>query len=135
MTPAATAADMDSAQQQPGGSNPNKSSSSSSGSGSNEQFCLLAKTAKGAAAVQLVRQALDAPGVHVFGELLDQPNVQALSEGAGREAAAHFDLLGLFAYGTYGEYLERAASLPALTPAMEKKLRLLTLASLASKTR
>ncbi len=45
-------------------------------------------------------------------------------------------LLEVFAYGTYGEYLQRResdpTSLPELTPQMAKKLRLLTLASLAA---
>ena len=41
-----------------------------------EQFVLLAKGAKGAAAVELIKQALEAPGVYVFGELLDTPNIQ-----------------------------------------------------------
>jgi len=41
-----------------------------------EQFLLLAKTAKGQAAVKLITQALEAPGVYVFGELLDSPNVK-----------------------------------------------------------
>ena len=41
-----------------------------------EQFVLLAKTAKGAAAVELIKQALEAPGVYVFSELLDMANVQ-----------------------------------------------------------
>ena len=41
-----------------------------------EQFVLLAKSAKGAAVVALITQALEAPGVFVFGELLDMPNVQ-----------------------------------------------------------
>ena len=41
-----------------------------------EQFVLLAKNAKGAAAVELIKQALEAPGVFVFGELLDMPNIQ-----------------------------------------------------------
>ena len=41
-----------------------------------EQFVLLAKTAKGAAAVELVKQAVEAQGVYVFGELLDMPNIQ-----------------------------------------------------------
>lgn len=40
-----------------------------------EQFVLLAKSAKGAAAVELVKQSLEAPGVYVFGELLDMPNI------------------------------------------------------------
>ena len=41
-----------------------------------EQFVLLAKSAKGAAAVSLIKQVLEAPGVYVFGELLDMPNIQ-----------------------------------------------------------
>lgn len=40
-----------------------------------EQFVLLAKSAKGAACLELVRQVLEATGVYVFGELLDMPNV------------------------------------------------------------
>ena len=45
-----------------------------------EQFVLLAKGAKGAAAVELVKQALEAPGVYVFGELLDTPNIKEVGE-------------------------------------------------------
>lgn len=41
-----------------------------------EQFVLLAKSAKGAAVVELINQALSAPGVFVFGELLEMPSVQ-----------------------------------------------------------
>lgn len=41
-----------------------------------EQFVLLAKNVKGAAAVELIKQALEAPNVFVFGELLDMSNIQ-----------------------------------------------------------
>ena len=41
-----------------------------------EQFVLLAKSAKGAGAVELVKQACEASGVYVFGELLDMPHIQ-----------------------------------------------------------
>lgn len=44
-----------------------------------EQFVLLAKTTKGAACVELVKQVLEAPGVYVFGEILDMPNVAEVS--------------------------------------------------------
>lgn len=44
-----------------------------------EQFVLLAKGAKGAAAVELIRQVIAAPGVFVFGELLDMPNIKEVS--------------------------------------------------------
>ena len=41
-----------------------------------EQYVLLAKSAIGAAAVELIKQCLEAPGVYVFGELLDMANIQ-----------------------------------------------------------
>lgn len=41
-----------------------------------QQFCLLAKTAHGAAIFELIKQVLEAPGVYVFGELLVMPNIQ-----------------------------------------------------------
>ncbi len=44
-----------------------------------EQFVLLSKTAKGAAAVELIKQVLEAPGVYVFGELLDMPHIKEVS--------------------------------------------------------
>lgn len=45
-----------------------------------EQFVLLAKSAKGNACAELIRQVLEAPGVYVFGELLDMPNILEVSE-------------------------------------------------------
>lgn len=44
-----------------------------------EQFLLLAKSAKGAAAVELIKQVTEAHGVYVFGELLDMPNIKDVS--------------------------------------------------------
>lgn len=40
-----------------------------------EQFVLLAKTTRGAACLELIRQVLEAPGVYVFGELLALPSI------------------------------------------------------------
>ncbi|KAL4221022.1 COP9 signalosome complex subunit 7b [Mactra antiquata] len=97
-----------------------------------EQFVLLAKSAKGAAAVGLVKQVLEAPNVYVFGELLEMANIQELSSG---EHAKYFNLLNLFAYGTYKDYKEKKSDLPELTPAMLNKLRQLTMVSLATKTK
>lgn len=42
-------------------------------------MCLLAKSAKGAAAAELINQALDHPGIYVFGELIDCASIQAVS--------------------------------------------------------
>ncbi|CAH1774063.1 unnamed protein product, partial [Owenia fusiformis] len=94
-----------------------------------EQFVLLAKSAKGAAAVDLVKQVLETPGVYVFGELLDMPNIQQLSEGPNQNIV---NLLNIFAYGVYNDYKSNKANLPDLTPKMLKKLRQLTIVSLAT---
>lgn len=40
-----------------------------------EPFLLMSKSAKGAAAAKLVQDATSAPGVFVFAELLEQPNI------------------------------------------------------------
>jgi len=47
-----------------------------SGSTALEQFILLSKTAKGAAAMELIRHALETPGIYVFSELLEMPNIK-----------------------------------------------------------
>lgn len=44
-----------------------------------EQFLLLAKNAKGAAAGHLIRQVTEATGVYVFGELLTLPSILEVS--------------------------------------------------------
>jgi len=93
-----------------------------------EQFVLLAKSAKGAAAVELVKQALEAPGVYVFGELLDMPNIIELQFD---QFQPYFNLLNLFAFGTYQQYLEAKDSIPELTSAMQQKLRHLTIVTLS----
>ncbi len=45
-----------------------------------EPFLLMSKAAKGAAAAKLVQDATAAPGIFVFAELLEQPNVQEVCE-------------------------------------------------------
>jgi COP9 signalosome complex subunit 7 len=97
-----------------------------------EQFLLLSKNAKGAAAVELIKQATEAPGVYVFGELLDMPNIKELSSGPH---AKFFNLLHLFAYGTFSEYKANKSKLPPLSPAQCTKLRHLTIVTLAIKNK
>jgi len=41
-----------------------------------ESFLLISKSAKGAAAAKLIQDATSAPGVFVFAELLELPNIQ-----------------------------------------------------------
>ncbi|KAF5288416.1 hypothetical protein FQR65_LT12029 [Abscondita terminalis] len=97
-----------------------------------EQFVLLAKSAKGAACVELIKQVLETPGVYVFGELLDMPNVQELAT-SGHNAV--WNTLNLFAYGTYKEYVANKSSLLELTPGQKKKLQHLTIVTLATRTK
>lgn len=97
-----------------------------------EQFVLLAKTAKGAAAIELIRQAVETPGVHVFGELLDMPNIKELENGP---YVQYWNTLNLFAYGTYKDYLENKEKVLELTPTQKKKLQHLTIVTLATKNK
>ena len=66
-----------------------------------EQFLILATTATGQEAVELVNQVLEAPGVYVFGELLETECLKQLAIGP---LAGYAQLLQLFAYGTYSDY-------------------------------
>lgn len=60
-------------------SNPGENTTNTAATNPLEQYVLLAKSAKGAACLELIRQVLEAPGVHVFGELLDMPNIQEVN--------------------------------------------------------
>jgi len=44
-----------------------------------EPFLLMGKTMKGAAAAKLIQDATSAPGVFVFSELLELPNIREVS--------------------------------------------------------
>ncbi|XP_053566270.1 COP9 signalosome complex subunit 7b isoform X1 [Bombina bombina] len=95
-----------------------------------EQFILLAKGTKGSALPALINQVLEAPGVYVFGELLDLPTVQELADGPH---SGYLQLLNLFAYGTYPDYVAMKNNLPELSTAQKNKLKHLTIVSLASR--
>ena len=114
-----------------------------------EQFVLLAKNAKGAAAVELIKQALEAPGVYVFGELLDMSNIQVgiirfsvdldndnnLQDLTNGPSSSYLTLLNIFAFGNYKSLLECTEPLPEVTETMRRKLRLLTVVSLAEQNK
>ncbi|TMW60542.1 hypothetical protein Poli38472_000584 [Pythium oligandrum] len=102
------------------------------GASSLEQFTLLAKNARGRACVALIQQALSNKKLFVFRELLDMPNVQALK---GTEHDSYFQLLEIFCFGKYRDYLAEKDVLPALNPAHIQKLRKLTTLSLAQKSK
>lgn len=97
-----------------------------------EQFVILAKSAKGAACTELIKQVLETPGVYVFGELLDMQNIQELAKSPEKK---YFDTLELFAFGTYKDYLANKNQLLDLSAAQKKKLQHLTIVTLATKSK
>ncbi|KAH8834233.1 hypothetical protein DL96DRAFT_1666988 [Flagelloscypha sp. PMI_526] len=98
-----------------------------------EPFLLMAKSAKGAGAVKLIKDATSAPGVFVFSELFELPGIQELSKS--KDNAPGFRLLELFSYGTYPDYANNKSSYPELNAAQTTKLKYLTLVSLAEERR
>jgi len=99
--------------------------------GAIQQYLILAKNSKGKACSALIQQALGAPNVLVFGELLNTPNVQQL---AGTEEEKFLTLLKIFAYGTYSDF-KATPNLPPLNPAQLRKLKQLSIVSLSSQSR
>ncbi|KAG7385506.1 COP9 signalosome complex subunit 7a [Phytophthora pseudosyringae] len=98
------------------------------GAASLEQFTLLAKNARGRACVALIQQVLSNKKLFVFRELLDMANVEALRDSEHKE---HYELLRIFCFGVYSDYLARKDALPELTSQQVNKLRKLTTVSLA----
>jgi len=94
-----------------------------------QQYCLLAKSLKGKGCVAIIEQALNAPGVYVFGELLVTPSVQQLET---TEHKPYLELLKVFAHGNYSVYKANASVLPPLSPQMILKLKQLTIVSLST---
>ncbi|GAA5823866.1 hypothetical protein JCM11251_003324 [Rhodosporidiobolus azoricus] len=98
-----------------------------------EPFILLAKSARGSAAAALVGQAVAAPGVYVFSELLEQASIKDLANSEQHQA--QYRLLELFAYGTWADYDTKRDNYPTLTPDQETKLKQLTILTLATQSR
>ena len=95
-------------------------------------FLQLAQNAPGEAAVEVIKQCVEAPGVYIFVELLQMPHIQALASTPDEK---YLKLLRLFAFGTLFDYRADPASFPELTDRMLSKLKLLSLVSLASESK
>ena len=65
-----------------------------------ENLVQMARVGKGACG-PLIQRAISSRKIFVFGELLDEENIQALR---GTALDKEFNTLELFAYGTYGDY-------------------------------
>ena len=57
---------------------------------------------------------LDSPHIFVFGELLDLPTIKDMNDSAANKP--YLELLKIFAYGRYRDYLDRREDLPDITP-------------------
>jgi len=95
-----------------------------------EQFLILAKTARGSAIVELIKQVLDSPNIFVFGELLDSNAVKEMENSPAQKP--YLEVLKIFAYGKYRDFLDRRKELPDLSTQALTKLRQLTIVGLAS---
>jgi COP9 signalosome complex subunit 7 len=94
-------------------------------------FLALAKSATSPrAASDLVKQATSAPNTYVFAELLQQPNIRKLA--SDEQYANYLTLLETFAWGTWESYNASSTPLPALSDAQSRKLRLLSLLTIAA---
>lgn len=103
------------------------------GSSSNERlayYLSAANTASEKAAAEICEQATSDPALHVFSELLQTRSISALQTTAQRK---YYDLLRLFAYGTVDDYQSNPHAFPPITEKHWKKLRMLTLVSLAKR--
>ncbi|KAJ1254367.1 hypothetical protein BS78_02G282500 [Paspalum vaginatum] len=80
----------------------------------------------------LVLEATSHPALFAFSELLTLP---ALSKLAGTQYASSLDVLRLFAYGTLKDYKSNSGSLPALLPDQVRKLKQLSVLTLAESTK
>ncbi|KAK0746391.1 hypothetical protein B0T18DRAFT_411527 [Schizothecium vesticola] len=95
-----------------------------------EPFLALSKSATSPrAAVDLIERATSAPNTFIFTELLETPQIQALAT-AGDAYPHHLTLLQIFSYGTWASARE-TPDLPALNDSQKRKLRQLTLLTLA----
>jgi COP9 signalosome complex subunit 7 len=94
-------------------------------------FLALAKSATSPrAASDLIIQATSAPNTYVFAELLQQPNIRKLA--TDDKYSDHLYLLETFAWGTWESYKTSSTPLPALSDAQARKLRLLSLLTIAA---
>ena len=93
------------------------------------QAILLAKSQNGAALTALLLRVLRSRDAYEFGELLDLENVRALANDAVHKST--YDVLTLFAQGTYSDWKAARASYPELDGALLEKLRVLSILTLA----
>ncbi|CAN6638352.1 hypothetical protein TRVA0_017S00342 [Trichomonascus vanleenenianus] len=84
-------------------------------------------------AIDLIKQAIRLPRLYAFSELRDPLRSKFPSPDSSLQQ--WFDVLDLFAYGTWADYKAKAGGLPGLDEASTKKLKQLSLVTIASSSR
>ncbi|KAI8139782.1 hypothetical protein BJV82DRAFT_626118 [Fennellomyces sp. T-0311] len=98
-----------------------------------QTFLLLSKSVKGVANSKLIVDALATPGIYVFSELAESPNVVEASQSP--EVAPYYALLKIFMYGTYKDYVAEQSNLPALNDTQRTKLKHLSIVTMSETSR
>ncbi|PLW15413.1 hypothetical protein PCASD_10863 [Puccinia coronata f. sp. avenae] len=98
-----------------------------------EYYLALIASSKGVALQKLIRDLLASSGIYVFGEILQAKPIQELATHP--TDASYYELLEIFAYGTWKDYRERQAHLPELNEQQISKLKLLSIITRASRSR
>ncbi|XP_078148248.1 proteasome component (PCI) domain protein isoform X2 [Carex rostrata] len=94
-----------------------------------EQFTQQAEaTSDPRALASIISDATCHPSLFAFSEILSVPNISKLD---GTQVSSSLDLLHLFAYGTWNDYKSSAGHLPSLLPNQAKKLKQLSVLTLA----
>ncbi|CAN6460220.1 unnamed protein product [Victoria cruziana] len=95
-------------------------------------FVKQAQSLTGASLAGVVVDATSHPSLFAFSEILSVPNVAELQ---GTEHSKYLDLLQLFAHGTWKDYKSNAGSLPLLSPDQVRKLKQLSVLTLAESSK
>jgi COP9 signalosome complex subunit 7 len=93
-----------------------------------EQFLLLAKSVRGSSGANLVTRVLEHPDIYGFDEFL---RLDSLKNSLKQDHPLLLSTLELFAYGTLSDYESHRSRFIPLSSSAHRKLKLLTLATLA----
>eukprot|EP00771_Trimastix_marina_P003038 gnl/Trimastix_PCT/422.p1 GENE.gnl/Trimastix_PCT/422~~gnl/Trimastix_PCT/422.p1 ORF type:complete len:266 (-),score=71.97 gnl/Trimastix_PCT/422:218-1015(-) len=98
-----------------------------------ETFLPALEGKRGQDVADILLKVINHPSIFVFGELFDLENVRELEQN--EQLKPYFDLLSLFAYGTFADYQRDQSKLPQLSASQIRKLKMLTLIALSNKTK
>ncbi|VDM19283.1 unnamed protein product [Wuchereria bancrofti] len=82
---------------------------------------------------QQICSVVEANDIHAFAQFLAEPSVKALQDD--QNYCKYYNLLCLFAYGTYKDAVERKDDLPDLSETMLRKIRQLSLVTICTRSK